>query len=379
MAKRLPVTLAGLDIGTAKTAVVIAQLSSSTPQILGLAETPSIGVTKGCITSPEAAARAILQSWEQALRSAGNNRPSTLYVSFNGETTTVKDCLVDLKPGRSTAGHSKYDDLPLIPAGLEEEDSALHLIPPRGFQGRNLFEAEAGARAVTAPNSNIRNLYKAVRLAGLKIDGLFFGPVAAAEVLLSKAEKEFGTVLIDIGAGVTSVSIFDQGELRETTVIPVGSEHLAGDLAIGLHTSLKQAVDILNSYILTGNNQLDQAGLIIEARFSEILRLIGSALESFQYPGLLPGGAVFCGGVTLMEGFAGFAGNILNVPVRVGNIEVVGHTMNITFANALGLVKYGARGLTNSETKLTAKWETGALMDRLMEWLHGRKKNRSRL
>ncbi|MDD4237396.1 MAG: cell division FtsA domain-containing protein [Desulfotomaculaceae bacterium] len=382
MAKRRPVTLAGLDIGTSKTAVIIAQASSGSPQIMGLAETPSIGVTKGCITSPEAASKAILQALEQAQRGAGASKPSTVYVSFNGGTTTVKNCLLNLKPGRYSASRSNHIGLPAVPVGLAEGDSALQLIPPRELPGRSVFEVEAGARVVTAPTYNIKDISRAVHLAGLKVDDVVFGPVAAAEVLLTQAEKEFGTILIDIGAGTTSVSIFNLGELRETVVFPVGGEHLVSDLAIGLHISLNQAVETLCGYELSGtgdDNKLDLAKSIIEARLSEILYLTGSIIKNFQYPGLLPGGAVFSGGVTLLGGFAPFAENILKLPVRIGNIQVNGHPLSLTLANALGLVKYGTQRLTGPGLRLTANCEPEALMSKLIKWLQGRMKNGSRL
>ncbi|HBC91869.1 MAG TPA: hypothetical protein DCZ10_02935, partial [Pelotomaculum sp.] len=95
-----------------------------------------IGVSKGCVTSPEAAAKAILQALEQAQRHDRTSRPSIAYVSFNGDTTAVKNCLVDLKPGRYSAGRSKRNGLQPVPAGLAEGDSALQLIPPRGLPGR---------------------------------------------------------------------------------------------------------------------------------------------------------------------------------------------------------------------------------------------------
>jgi len=381
LAKKSLITLAGLDIGTSKTAVVIAQVRSGFPQILGSAEAPSIGVSKGCVTSPEAAAKAILQALEQAQRHAGTSRPSTAYVSFNGDTTAVKNCLVDLKPGRYSAGRSKRNGLQSVPAGLAEGDSALQLIPPRDLPGRSVFEVEAGARVVTAPTRNIKDISKAVHLAGLKVEDVVFGPVAAGEALLTTAEKEFGTILIDIGAGTTSVSIFDQGSLRETAVFPVGGEHLASDLAIGLHTSLNQAVEILSDCELSGSgdNKLDLANSIIEARLSEILHLTASVIKSFQYLGLLPGGAVFSGGAPLLGGFAPFAENILQIPVRVGDIQVDGQPLSLSLANAFGLVKYGAQRLTGSGLRLAANCEPGALMDRLIKWLQGRMKNGSRL
>jgi cell division ATPase FtsA len=118
---------------------------------------------------------------------------------------------------------------------------------------------------------------------------------------------------------------------------------------------------------------------IVEARLSEILYLTSSVIKSFQYPGLLPGGAVFCGGVTLLGGFAPFAENILQIPVRVGNIQVDGHPLSLTLANALGLVKYGTRRLIGPELRLTASCEPDALMAKLIQWLQGRVKNGSRL
>ena len=209
---------------------------------------------------------------------------------------------------------------------------------------------------------------------GLELAGVVYG-VAAAEALLTKTEKEFGTVLVDIGAGTTSVSVFDRGLLRETIVFPVGGEHLISDLAIGLHTSLNQAKRIFLDYQLeqTVENHIELVISIIEARISEILRLTVYAIKNFQYPVLLPGGIVFCGGVTKLRGFITYAESITQMPVRIG--YVLGDDINpveLTFANAYGLLYIARQNYRKSLVEPAVKFGTGTLITTIGKWVQGR-------
>jgi hypothetical protein len=83
--------------------------------------------------------------------------------------------------------------------------------------------------------------------------------------------------------------------------------------------------------------------------------------------------------VALLGGFAPFAEKILQIPVRIGDIQVDGHSFSLTLANALGLVMYGTQRLSRPELRLTASCESDALMGKLIQWLQGRMKNGSRL
>jgi len=333
LAKGAPV-LAGLDIGTSKIAVVIATAGRGFPELIGAGKSPGVGINKGVITNPDTVARCIVQALGKARKTAGVET-AFAYVGYNGSGIKVRDCRVT------------------------ENEEILQLIPPRMMRESVGAGFERAARAITAPVDDILKIEQSTRLAGLKVQDIIYGPWAGSRVLLTQAERELGTLLVDIGAGTTSVSIFDRGGIRETSVIPVGGEHLAGDLAVGLRISLARAENILKNYgtgeveqfltaLSPGNDGSrglpgDPVRSIIEARLTEILELVAAAINDFKYYGLLPGGVVFYGGVSRLSGLKVMAESRLQLPVRIGSHETAGFTPGLepAYTNALGLVKYG--------------------------------------
>lgn len=356
LAKGKPIVLAGLDLGTSKTAVVIAAVKNAALEMLGVGESPSIGVQKGIVTDTESAARSVKQALEKAEKMAGL-KIDCAYLSYNGASIQVRNCRIEDPAGdipANSAGDKKTTGLeaPAV-TGIPRDEDPLQIISHRvGLSG---FGCEA--RAITFWSRDLAQLTQSVRLAGLESKGIIYGPLATAEVLLTPAERELGAILVDIGAGQTSVSIFDRCMLKETAVFPLAGEHLASDLAIGLRISLGQAREILwAGSLATG---VDQAAVndpaaepgagksrdhlarsIIEARAEEIIDLIDESIKSFNYPGALPGGVILSGGVSGLDGLALMAEKKLQKLVKVGMATQSGIVLRPACAGALGLVRY---------------------------------------
>src|SRR5690606_31169853 len=109
---------------------------------------------------------------------------------------------------------------------------------PRGMIGVRL---EVEALIITGARTAIHNLIRCVEKAGLSISGLLLMPLAAGELALSKDEKMLGTCLVDIGAGATTIAVFDQGHLAATSTLPIGGDFITNDIAIGLRTQTDAA------------------------------------------------------------------------------------------------------------------------------------------
>ncbi len=341
MANRRSVLLAGLDIGTSKTAVVAAMAVNGVSRMLGAATFPSVGLQKGSITDVDSAAKAIKQALEKAEKVAGA-KIVPVYVGFNGISVSLRDCRTDC---------ASFTEC------IPQDEKVLQFIHSRyATGGHNLFNG-TGKRVITAGVNDIANILESARLAGLSVRDVIYSPLAGARVLLSPAEMELGIVLVEIGAATTTVSIFDRGSIRETAVLAIGGEHLAGDLAIGLRTSMGKAEEILKKVSLEegttwtpgltvadgmGNDER-RIGSIIGARVVEILDLIAETVSGFDYPGLLPGGVVFYGGVSQLAGLVCLAESRLQRPVRAGMPGINGAPLSLSYVNAYGLVKHGLR------------------------------------
>ena len=109
---------------------------------------------------------------------------------------------------------------------------------PRGMYGGRL---EANFHIVVGQVASIKNIFRCVKDAGLKVADITLEPLASAEAVLSQEEKEAGVVLVDIGGGTTDVAIFKDGIIRHTAVIPFGGNVITDDIKEGCSIIEKQA------------------------------------------------------------------------------------------------------------------------------------------
>src|SRR3990167_8931315 len=199
--------------------------------------------------------------------------------------------------------------------------------------------------------------------AGVDIDDLVLAPLAAAQAVLTKRQKELGVVQIDLGGGTTGVVVFEESDLLRTTILPVGCDHITNDVAIGLRTSVDVAERIKLEYghaipsavrkeeeinlakinkAEEGRVSRHQLAVIIQARLEEIFSLVNKELKSIGRDGQLPAGAILTGGGTKLPGVVELAKKELRLPVQIGlpgNVSTVIDRLNDpSFATSVGLV-----------------------------------------
>ena len=214
----------------------------------------------------------------------------------------------------------------------------------------------------------VKNLTRAVMQAGLEIDDLVLSSVAASEATLSKRQKDLGVCLVDLGAGTTGVAVYEEGDLLHTYVLPVGSQHITNDIAIGLRCSIETAEKVKLQFghsdpkAIEKHEEIDLSKIdaseeettmrhyvveIIEARLEEIFDLVNAELKKINRDGKLPSGVVLSGGGSRLPGVVEFAKKRLRLPVTLGRPQTV-HTVidrvdDPTFATATGLVLWGGK------------------------------------
>ncbi|MEI9913504.1 MAG: cell division protein FtsA [Candidatus Saccharibacteria bacterium] len=174
---------------------------------------------------------------------------------------------------------------------------------------------EVDAHIVTAATPNLRNLDSALDKAELGISHHTVSSLAAAEAVLTRPQKEAGTLLLDIGAGTTNMIIFEDGEVQHVAVIPIGGQHITNDLAIGLKTDLDiaEAVKVKHADLRANNKKThinvkindtteqfngEDISEIVEARVDELLDFVQKELQKIKKARKLPGGVVLTGGTS---------------------------------------------------------------------------------
>ena len=223
--------------------------------------------------------------------------------------------------------------------------------------GMRAVRLETDIIAVCLFSPDLKNLSEAVLQAGLEIVDVVASPLAATTAVLSPQEKEMGVAVVELGAGTTGLSVFEEGDLKTIAVLPVGAENITHDIAIGLRIEHDIAERIKTEFgtssgikgkrvekIELPNGETFSFSLkfvthIIEERVKEILQLVNKELKKLGKQGQLPGGVVLCGGGAKLPKIAEFAKKELKLPCRVGSPrDFATIEQDPSFFSALGLL-----------------------------------------
>jgi cell division protein FtsA len=377
-----PRVIASLDIGSSKIRTVVGTIEekSQVPNIIGVGLAPSGGIRKGLIVDVDETINSISSSLEDAERMAGEpinhvflgiggnhieslNSKGVIAVS-SGNEITEDDVDRVLEAAQAVSIPSNRRILRIIPKTFTVDEQK-GIKYPVGMTGIRL---EVEAHIITGLTPAVKNIEKCVLQAGVDIDDIIPSCLASAEAVLSKRQKELGVVVIDIGCGATSVSVFEEGTTLHTAVIPVGGENVTNDIAIGLRTSIDTAEKIKIEYgtcqpadvnereiiDLSLVSKIDSQKVakkhmaeIIEARYHEIFVLVKDELARIHRDGMLPAGVILTGASVKMPGILDLARETLNLPVQIGfpqNFDgVVDKIDDPAYATAIGLILWGSR------------------------------------
>jgi cell division protein FtsA len=224
---------------------------------------------------------------------------------------------------------------------------------------------EGKVHIVTGSVTAVQNLLKCMEKVNIDVDELIFGNLACGNALLTKTEKELGVLLIDMGAGSSDISVFANGNITYSSILPLGGIQITNDLAIGLKTSIEEAEqlkikygNVIGSYIspeevievsrVQGQKKetISKKYLIdiIEARVQEIFSLIREELEKANKYHLITQGVVLTGGCALLPGIAELAGQVFDKNVRVGKPEYKGELGDLIneprLSTVMGLIDF---------------------------------------
>lgn len=380
--------IAGIELGSSKVATVIAQVQEDENSferkvnIIGVSTVTSKGVKKGQIVNIEEAVEAAITSIEAAERMAGQNLDSA-YVALGGAHIHSQNSHGVVAVSSPNGEITDPDIDRVIEAAsaisLPTSREIIHVIPrefvvdgeagvkdPVSMSGVRL---EVDTHVVTGSNAAVKNLTRTLQEAGVKIDDLVFSGLASASSVLTETEKELGCVLIDIGAGTTSVVAYVDGSLSYSGVIPVGAKNVTNDIAIGLRVSLETAEKIklaLSQSKKTdkdGKDDLDLSSLgisevskvskktlvegIIRPRLNEIFTMVRLELEKERIINRIPSGAIITGGGAKTIAATDSAKRMLSVPVRIGvptNVYgLVDDILDPIYSVPLGLLLFGSK------------------------------------
>jgi len=278
-----------------------------------------------------------------------------------------------IEAARALSVPPNYEILHVIPTKYSV-DNQTDIKDPVGMIGVRL---EAETLIIQGLTAQIKNFTKAIYRTELNIEDLVLASLAAAEAVLADKQKELGAVLINIGASTTSIAVFEEGEILHTAVLPVGSEHITSDIAIGLRCpiNLAERIKVEHGTVLTKEltkkDEIDISTLvkeeelgdeqeviskkyvaeIIEARAEEIMEKVDEELKKIDRSGMLPAGAWLIGGGAKLPGIVEVAKRKLRLPASLGANRSMASTIDKVndpaFLTALGLVIWGEQATKN--------------------------------
>ena len=365
----------GLDIGTTSVKVVVAEYIEGQMNIIGVGNAKSDGLNRGIVVDIDQTVQAIQRAVRQAEEKAGIQIKS-VNVGLPANLLEVESCQGMIAVSSESKEITDEDVRNVASAALVRstppERQIVAILPQDftvdGFEGIKDPRGMLGVRmemfgvVYTGPKTIIHNIRKCVEKAGLGINELVITPLALTETILTDGEKDFGTIVIDMGGGQTTTSVTHDKQLKFTHVNQEGGEFITKDISIVLNTSFNNAEALKINYgdaypertsaneefpvDVIGKSEpvrVDERYLseIIEARVEQILRKSKEVLDeidAFE----LPGGVVLTGGAASMPGIVDLAQEIFEANVKLYVPNHMG-LRNPVFANVISIVEYSAQ------------------------------------
>ena len=219
-----------------------------------------------------------------------------------------------------------------------ELDKQNNIIDPIGMYGDKL---KVYFYKLAIRENYIKTINSIFEQLSIHIENFIPSPLSSALATLKKDEKELGSISLDLGAGSTSISVFENNKLIYLDAIPVGGQHITTDIARGLSTTIESAERLKTLYgsvnsspsddfelidvnvLGTDNNQFNQINRsqlnsIIKPRVEETLELARQKLKEYNLDKKLIRNVILTGGGSLLEGIGEYAQIIFDSNVRIG-------------------------------------------------------------
>ena len=382
--------IVALDIGTTKICAIAGRRNEyGKIEVLGFGKVASEGVLRGVVSNIEKTVKAIAEAVNMAQRTAGQTF-QVVHVGIAGQHIKSLQHRGILTRDSDHTEISRRDIDRLISdmfkLVLPPGDKILHVIPqeytidneqgitdPIGMSGVRL---EANFHIITGQISASNNIHRCVERTGLRVANMTLEPIASASAVLSEEEKEAGVALVDIGGGTTDITIFQEGIIRHTAVIPFGGNVITKDIKEGCTVMKPQAEklkvkfgsalaeEVYDNRIISipglrgqDHKEISEKNLarIIQARVEEILDYVIWEIRRSGFDRKLIGGIVLTGGGALLSHIDKLSEYHTGMSTRIGTpIEHLAHgyheqLSSPIYSTAVGLL---IKGLDDLEAGL---------------------------
>jgi cell division protein FtsA len=386
--------IVALDVGSAWTRVLAADLNEGALRYRGHGMVESAGMRKGLISDLAPAAKTVKAASEQAERVAranidecvvGVGGPHIRGLNTNGgfelgnrkREITREDVRTAVDRARAVERPPDREILHLLPRQFIL-DGQPGIFDPIGMVGSRL---EVDLHIATCSGSALQSTVTCANRAGLEVTEAVLESIAAAEATLSADERELGVCLLNIGAHSSDLAVFFEGAVAHTASVPIGGAHFSNDLAVGLQMPVAQAEELKRQYgnaVVTAvpqeasieianpeprTLQLRTIAEILEPRARELLYYVKETLRQGGVVDALGAGCVLTGGGAMLPGMLDVTESQLRVPARTGMpvrlSHMPGELVDPGFSTVIGMLLYTHR------TRVTRAAEDNSLRSKL--------------
>jgi len=369
-----------LDLGSTKTVCLAAAPDEDDGiRVEGLAISDSRGVKRGLICDIDEAAKSIDNAIRRLKADLGHDVPGVV-VGVGGahlegmnaqgfvpiyprsRTITREDVLQVINHSRQVVLPPDREMIQALPREFRV-DGQRDILKPIGMSGSKL---ECVTYIVTGQSTQLHNIEKAVEMTGHRVDQMVLLPLASGLGALSQEQLELGSVLVDIGGGVTEIAVFSGGSVSFSSSIPIGGSLVTSDVSKLLKTSPDEAEQLKTKYgVAMARNIVEKETVdvhqighvsprplqrkvlceIIESRMRELALMVKQQIEKSGMYGTLPGGVVLTGGGAMLEGTQNLFEDVLkHLRVEIVEPKVNGAAHGLSerpgMAAALGMARF---------------------------------------
>ena len=369
----------GLEVGTSKVCVVVADVRpDGSLKVLGVGQSPSLGVRKGEIVQLESVHKCVRDAIADAEQKSDVSIRKAYVGITGGHISSFNNRgVLELPEGREEIDEDDLEEAKRVAreVNIPSQNAFLHTIiqhyyvdgqdgvlTPVGMLGHKL---EADYHIVHGVRTRIQNTIRCVKDIPLEVLDVVLNALASAQVVVSQNQKNLGVLVIDIGGGTLDYLLYVDGAVKQSGVLAVGGDHLTSDISLGLRIPLGRAerLKIDEGSAILGNSlpgetiylqpepgfagrevERETLNSIIHSRLREAFELLKRQLESEPHLRYLGAGAVLTGGCSLMHGINHLAEEVLGLPVQPAQPPplqgVTSALSNPQLSTALGLIKY---------------------------------------
>ena len=393
-----------LDLGTQKTAVLLAAINSEDePHVVGVGTAESAGLRRGVVINIDATVQGIQQAVHEAEVMADCQIQSVVVGVSGGHIKGFNSHgMVPIRGHEVTSADIEQVHEAARAVPLPADRHILHVLPKeyvvdeqegvRDAHGMAGVRLEARVHVLTGSTPVVENVIKCCNRSGVAVSQVVLAPLASAEAVLSAEERELGVGMLDIGGGTIDLIVYQSGAVQHTAVLPLGGNHITNDIAAGLQTPAAEAEKLKIRYgsaVSRGVRSEERIEVpsvggrgprvlsrqilaeIIEPRVEEMLGLVAEEISRAGVESMLTAGLVLTGGTANLDGLTKLAEKVFDVPIRVGAPSYAGAPDPVSgpgYATGMGLLQLAGKASADSVVAPASAGVLSKVKNRMGDW-----------